>query len=142
MADETKQEETPSKRELQQRLEETRGDITQTVTEIKEIVSDQYDSAKETVTGVMDWRENFKEDPLVWSLGALSAGFALGYALGYAHKNTRGHKNSQIAAFADSLVDELSTVGEAYVMPTLNARIKGLFGFDFSDFLDEIGHAK
>ena len=98
---------------------------------------------KETVSGVLDYREQLLKEPLIWSLGTLSAGFALGYTLGYAHKDTRGSKNrSKIAAFADSIVDELGTVGQSLLMPALNTRIKELFGFDFSELLDEIGGAK
>lgn len=133
-----------SKAELQQRMEETRESISQTVEEIKETVTGQYETVKETVEGVLDYREQFQKDPLVWSVGALSAGFALGYTLGFAHKNASaaGHKHSQLAVFADSLVDELSVVGQSLVMPTLNSKIKELFGFDFSDLLEEIGHLK
>ena len=134
----------PSKAELQRRMEETRESISETVAEIKETVEDQYESVKETVSGIADWREGFQNEPLVWSMGALAAGFALGYTLGYAHKNTKaqGGKQSEIAAFADSLVDELSVVGKSMVMPTLNSRVRQLFGFDFSDMLEEIGNAR
>jgi hypothetical protein len=136
--------EEPSKAELQRRLEETRESISQTVEEIKETVTEQYESVKETVTGVLDYREQFQQEPLVWSIGALSAGFALGYTLGYAHKHTKthSHAHSQIAAFAESLVDELSVVGKSLVMPTLNLKIKELFGFDFSEMLEEIGQTR
>ncbi|HEY0006634.1 MAG TPA: hypothetical protein VGB17_17765 [Pyrinomonadaceae bacterium] len=136
--------EEPSKAELQRRLEETRESISQTVDEIKESVTEQYESVKETVTGVLDYREQFQQEPLVWSIGALSAGFALGYTLGYAHKNTdaHGHAQSQIAAFADSLLDELSTVGKSFIMPTLNFKIKELFGFDFAGLLEEVGETR
>lgn len=125
-------------------MEEARASISQTVEEIKDTVEDQYESVKETVSGVLDYREQFQKDPIVWSVGALSAGFALGYTLGYAHKNTKpaGRKRSDVAAFADTLVDELSTVGNSLVMPSLNAKIKQLFGFDLSDMLEEIGGAK
>jgi hypothetical protein len=99
---------------------------------------------KRTVDGVLDWREQFQKDPIVWSVGALSAGFALGYTLGYTHKNVgrSGQSHSQVAAFANSLIDELSAVGNTLVMPSLNSKIKELFGFDFSDMLEEIGSAK
>jgi hypothetical protein len=33
-------------------------------------------------------------------------------------------------------------VGNSLVMPSLNAKIKQLFGFDLSDMLEEIGGAK
>jgi hypothetical protein len=135
--------ETPSKRELQRQMEKTRESVSETVGEIKETVNQQVAVAKKTVAGVLDYREHFQNEPLVWSLGALSAGFALGYTMGYAHKETkRGKKNSQLAAFTNSLVDELSLVGNGVVMPPLNARIKELFGFDFSEVLDSISHTK
>jgi hypothetical protein len=130
----------PTKEELQLQMEDSRERLAQTVGEIKETVEEQYIAAKETITGVLDYREEFSKEPLVWSLGALSAGFALGYTMGYAHKRTKGSKKqSEIAAFANSLMEELSTVGNNMVMPSLNPKIKKLFGFDFSDLLDEIG---
>jgi hypothetical protein len=134
----------PTKAELQRRMEEARESISATVSEIKGTVEDQYESVKETIGGVAEWRDQFQKEPLVWSLGALAAGFALGYTLGYAHKNTAasGRKQSEIAAFADSLVDELSTVSNSLIMPTLNDNIRQLFGFDFSNVLEEIKSVK
>jgi hypothetical protein len=132
--------EAPSKKELQQQMAKTRESVAETVEEIKETVGKQVAVAKETVAGVMDFREHFQQEPLVWSLGALSAGFALGYTMGYAHKETKGGRNkSQVAAFTSSLVDELSLVGNSVVMPPLNAHIKEMFGFDFSAVLASIG---
>ncbi len=145
---ETRASEAPSeeltKAELQARMEKTRENLAESVEELKERVERQYDSVKETVTGVLNYREQFKEEPLVWSLGALSAGFALGYTLGYAHKNTKhtGRNHSQIAEFADTITRQLSTVGEHLVMPALNVQIKELFGFDFSKLLEEMSSAK
>jgi len=134
---------TPTKRELQRQMEKTREAVSETVGEIKETVNQQVAVAKKTVAGVLDYREQFQNEPLVWSLGALSAGFALGYTMGYAHKETkRGKKDSQVAAFTNSLVDELSLVGNGLVMPALNARIKEMFGFDFSEVLDSISKTK
>src|SRR6266496_4840018 len=137
-------EDQPTKRELQKEMEQTRESVAETVGEIKETVTHQYQAAKETVAGVLDYREQFQKEPLVWSLGALSAGFALGYTMGYAHKETDGSKrnHSQVTAFANSLVDELSVVGNSVVMPTLNARIKELFGFDFYEVLETIGKTR
>jgi hypothetical protein len=132
-----------SKRELQRQMERTRESVSETVDEIKHTVNRQYEAAKETVVGVLNYREEFQKEPLVWSLGALSAGFALGYTMGYAHKESRGlRKKSELAAFTDSLVEELSVVGNSVVMPTLNARIRELFGFDFSEVLNLIGTPK
>jgi hypothetical protein len=134
---------TLTKKELQQEMAKTRESVSETVDEIKQTVSRQYEAAKETVVGVLDYRKEFQKEPLVWSLGALSAGFALGYTMGYAHKETKGGKNkSELMAFTNSLVDELSSVGNTFVMPTLNARISEMFGFNFSDVLDSIGKTK
>jgi hypothetical protein len=132
-----------TKKQLQREMEKTREAVAETVSEIKETVGKQYQAAKETVTGVLDYREQFQNEPLVWSLGALSAGFALGYTMGYAHKETRGaRRKSEVAKFTNSLVDELSIVGKGVVMPTLNVKIKELFGFDFAEVLQSIGEAK
>lgn len=73
--------EEPSKEELQRRMEEARESITQTVTEIKETVTNQYYSMKETVTDALDWRQHFRKNPVAFSLGALSVGFLVGYGL-------------------------------------------------------------
>ena len=52
-------------------MEEARESISHTVEEIKDTVEDQYESVKETVSGVLDYREQFQKDPIVWSVGAL-----------------------------------------------------------------------
>jgi hypothetical protein len=132
----------PTKRELERQMQLTRESLAETIGEIKETVEQEYASAKRTVSGVLDYREQFKNEPLVWSLGALSAGFALGYTVGYAHKKSGGSKQSPLVAFADSMVDELSNVGEGLVMPALNIKIKELFGFDFSELLKDMGRTK
>jgi phage-related protein len=133
----------PTKAELERQMEETRESLSQTVQEIKDTVSEQVSSVKETVSGVLDYREQFQNEPMVWSLGALSAGFALGYTLGYAHKNIKGsRKRSEVAAFANTLATELSTVGKTMVMPALSTKIKDLFGFEFADLLEEMGGKK
>ena len=131
-----------TKRDLERQMDRTRESLAETIGEIKETVEQEYNSAKQTVSGVLDYREQFKNEPLVWSLGALSAGFALGYTVGYAHKNNKHGKQSPVMAFADSMVDELSTMGQGLVMPALNVKIKELFGFDFSELLKDVGASK
>jgi len=74
--------EEPSKEELQIRMEEARDSISQTVTEIKETVAQQY----ETVKDALDWREHFKKQPLAWTLGAAGVGFFVGYGIAAAVK--------------------------------------------------------
>lgn len=71
----------PSKEELQRRMAEARESITQTVTEIKETVTNQYYSMKESVTDALDWRHHFRKNPIAFSVGALSVGFLVGYGL-------------------------------------------------------------
>lgn len=73
MAVKSEQETTePSKRELQRQMQRTRESLAETVNEIKDTVDEEYRSVKRTVSGVLDYREQFKDEPLVWSLGALS----------------------------------------------------------------------
>jgi len=69
--------EDPSKEALQRRMEEARDSITNTVTEIKETVAQQYENVKDA----LDWREHFKKQPVAWSLGAAGVGFFVGYGL-------------------------------------------------------------
>jgi hypothetical protein len=67
----------PSKEALQRRMEEARDSISNTVTEIKENVAQQYENVKDA----LDWREHFKRQPLAWSLGAAGVGFFVGYGI-------------------------------------------------------------
>lgn len=69
--------EEPSKEELQRRLDEARGSITNTVSEIKETVANQVQAVKDT----LDWREQFKKRPVAWSAAALGVGFCTGYCI-------------------------------------------------------------
>src|SRR5215813_7189933 len=69
--------EGPSKEELQRRLDETRDSITHTVTEIKETVANQVQAVKDS----LDWREQFKKRPAVWSAAAVGVGFCTGYCI-------------------------------------------------------------
>lgn len=135
-------ERAPSKRQLQHQMERTREALAETVDEIKETVEQEVRAVKKTVSGVLDYREEFQKEPLVWSLGALSAGFALGYTVGYAHKSTKRGKQTPVMAFADSMVEELSTMGQGLVLPALDAKIKELFGFEFSALLGQMRGTK
>jgi hypothetical protein len=85
-AAETADDEEISKAELQRRMEQARETITQTVTEIKDTVANQYQSVKETINETLDWREQFRKRPVAFSVGALSAGFIVGYSLAAAFK--------------------------------------------------------
>lgn len=132
----------PSKEQLQRQMARTRESIAETVGEIKETVEQEVKMVKKGVSSVLDYRDEFQKDPLVWSLGALSAGFALGYTVGYAHKNTKGRKKGEITAFADTMIEQLSTMGQGLVLPALDSKISELFGFEFSALLEKVGKEK
>jgi hypothetical protein len=78
--------EEPSKEELQRRMDEARDSISNTVTEIKDTVVNQYQSVKETINETLDWREQFRKRPLLWSAGALGVGVWTGYCIAGAIK--------------------------------------------------------
>src|SRR6188474_3140590 len=83
--------EEPSKEELQRRLGQARDSITSTVSEIKETVANQVQAVKDT----LDWREQFKRRPVVWSAAALGAGFCTGYCIAnYVKGDERGYHSA------------------------------------------------
>ena len=136
----------PGKAELQRQMEETRESISETVAEIREVVSSQYESAvdkietvKETVTEVLDWRDKFKENPLVWGAGTLSVGILIGLGLarghdGPRHTRRRGRAQSIYDDVAETFLTRLSGIGDA-VLPVVSGQIKEMFGIDLSDYL-------
>ena len=85
----------PSKEELQRRLGEARDSISNTVTEIKETVANQVQAVKDS----LDWREQFKRRPVVWSAAALGAGFATGYCIAAFAKGDDADYESAIDRF-------------------------------------------
>src|SRR5881227_371563 len=113
----------PNQKELQRKIGQTRESLRGTVEAIQDKAEQQYVNVKQTVSDVLDYREEFQKEPVIWSLGALSAGFALGYTVGYSHKVGKTKKGSQIASFANSVVEELSHVGQRLILPELNAKI-------------------
>ncbi len=127
------------KAELQRRMEEARESISQTVGEIKDTVEGQYATVKDAVTGILDWREQFREDPIVWSVGALSAGFALGYTLGLAEKHgALGRKQGGVSGFADTLLKGLAAVRQHLPLAALDPTMKQLLGVELSELFDEM----
>jgi len=132
-----------TKEELQQRMEEARESLSETVGQIRETVEEQYASVKAGVSGMLDWREGFQQDPLLWSVGALAAGFAVGYTLGVASKRSgRRGKSPALSAFADGIIDELKNAGRRLPLLSLDPKTRALFGFDISKVLAEIGSEK
>lgn len=92
-------EEDASKEALQRRMELARDSITNTVTEIKENVAQQY----ETVKDALDWREHFKKAPVAWTLGAAGVGFFVGYGIAAALSEGDDDKVHYSSATAHSL---------------------------------------
>ncbi len=76
-----------TKEELQRRMEQARESITQTVTEIKDTVSTQYQQVRETISDSLDWREQYRRRPLAFSAGAAGLGLILGYSIAGAFKS-------------------------------------------------------
>ena len=70
-----------TKAELQRRMEEARESISQTVTEIKESVVNQYQQVRETISDSLDWREQFRRRPVPFTLGAFGVGILCGYSV-------------------------------------------------------------
>lgn len=70
-----------TKAELQRRMEEARESISQTVTEIKDTVVNQYQQVRETISDTLDWREQFRRRPVPFTIGAAGVGFLLGYSI-------------------------------------------------------------
>ena len=87
----------PSKEELQRRLDQARGSITNTVSEIKETVAHQVQAVKDT----LDWREQFKKRPVVWSAAAMGVGFCTGYCIANYVKGDSADYTAAIDRYGD-----------------------------------------
>jgi ElaB/YqjD/DUF883 family membrane-anchored ribosome-binding protein len=72
----------PTKEELQRRMEEARDSISQTVNDIKDTVTTQYENVRESISQSLDWREQYRRRPVAFSVGALGVGLLLGYSVG------------------------------------------------------------
>ena len=70
-----------TKAELQRRMEEARESISQTVTEIKETVVNQYQQVRETISDTLDWREQYRRHTLPLTIGAFAVGALVGYSV-------------------------------------------------------------
>jgi len=88
-------------------MDEARESITQTVTEIKETVTNQYYSVKESVSEALDWRTHFRKRPIAFSVGALSVGFLVGYGLAGTLKGN-GRGRSGYPSYQETDVYELT----------------------------------
>lgn len=105
--------EDPSKEALQRRMELARDSISNTVTEIKENVTQQY----ETVKDALDWREHVKKAPVAWSLGAAGVGFFAGYGIASCLSSENANKVHYSASAAQPLTSN------AYLSPAAGESI-------------------
>ena len=71
----------PTKAALQRRMEEARESISQTVTEIKDTVVNQYQQVKENISDTLDWREQYRRHTLPFTLTAFAVGTFVGYTV-------------------------------------------------------------
>ena len=121
--------EEPSKEELQRRLGEARDSISSTVTEIKETVANQVKAVKDT----LDWREQFKRRPVVWSAAALGAGFCTGYCIANYVKGDSGDYHSAIDRYGEesnSYAAQGLAGGAVMAAPGKSVRSKESNGYD------------
>lgn len=128
-----------SREELEARVDQARASIGRTVDALKDTIGERVDAVADTVNGVLTMSDQFQREPVAWSLGALSAGFAMGYSLGRAHHaKTTGGRPSKLARLADDVAAELATFGDALVSPGLAADLKQTFGVDLTGALARI----
>lgn len=124
-------EEDASKEALQRRMELARDSITNTVTEIKENVAQQY----ETVKDALDWREHFKKAPVAWTLGAAGVGFFVGYGIAACLSEDDDDKVHYSSATAHSLTSNpyLSQRDIPQRAGSIDAKSSGTNGQDRKD---------
>ncbi|HYH83957.1 MAG TPA: hypothetical protein VEX60_00655 [Pyrinomonadaceae bacterium] len=134
--------ETESKAALKRQMEEARESISDTVAEIKSVVTHQYEEVKETVETVkegvgeaLNWRDEFENNPLVWGAGAVSVGILIGFGIAHAfdEDEPRGRRK-QAAGRGERLVGELGGLADV-VLPTISGKVKELFGLDLDAYL-------
>lgn len=68
--------------ELQRRMEAARENISHTVAEIRDTVTTQYETVRNTINENLDWREHVRKHPTTISIAAGTVGFFLGLAVG------------------------------------------------------------
>ena len=103
--------EEPSKEELQRRLGQARDSISSTVTEIKETVANQVQAVKDT----LDWREQFKRRPVVWSAAALGVGFATGYCIANYAKGDSSDYDAAIDHYGEESIRYAATPAQPLI---------------------------
>ena len=135
---------TGGKAALRREMEDARESISETVAEIKSVVTHQYEEVRETVESVkegvgevLDWRAEFERNPLVWGAGAVSVGILVGFGIARAfdeEERPRRRGRKKTVTTGEHMVAELSGFAEV-VLPTISAKVKELFGLDLDSYL-------
>jgi hypothetical protein len=135
---------------LRRQLDETRDSISDTVAEIKSVVTHRYDEVRETVESVkegvgevLDWRGEFERNPLVWGAGAVSIGILIGFGIAHAfddEEDSRARGGKKSVGTGEHIVAELSGFA-GVVLPTISSKVKELFGLDLDAYL-RAAHAR
>lgn len=123
-------------------MDETRDSISETVAEIKTVVAQQYEEVRERVetvregvSEVLDWREQFERNPVVWGAGAVSVGILIGIGLAHAFDDEDDEGGGKPKKGGGSpVLSELTGLADA-VLPTISGKIKELFGLDLGHYL-------
>jgi hypothetical protein len=135
-------EESESKAQLRRQMEQARESISDTVAEIKSVVTHQYEEVRDTVETVraevgevLDWRTEFERNPRVWGAGAVSIGILIGFGIAHAfddEEKTKGGRKKRTTG--GHIVSELSGFADV-VLPTISSKVKELFGLDLDAYL-------
>lgn len=135
--------EAEGKAELRRQMEDTRESISETVAEIKSVVTHQYEEVKDKVETVrtevgevLDWRTEFERNPLVWGAGAVSIGIIIGFGIARAFDDEEegARRRKKGPTTGEHLVAELGGFADA-VLPTISSKVKELFGLDLDAYL-------
>jgi hypothetical protein len=70
-----------SPEQLQAQLDQTRESISKTVTEIQDTMTTEYNTVKTNLSEKLDWRQQVRQHPMAFSLGALAIGLLIGRGL-------------------------------------------------------------
>jgi ElaB/YqjD/DUF883 family membrane-anchored ribosome-binding protein len=136
-----------TKAALQRRMEEARESITQTVTEIKDTVVNQYQQVKENISDTLDWREQYRRHTLPFTLTAFAVGAFVGYTVMGAFKGEgeedyeedgafdriesgfdRGLKGSARSYAAQPVIGRSSAAYQRSSLPDANSQTEGGLG--------------
>lgn len=139
-----KQQVEDPKQLLERQMEQSRESIAHTVADIKDAVADEYQSIKQGISDTFDWREQFRQHPVAWMIGALSVGYVLGNSVSAAYRGTKSDDEllSYFAALGERFTVELSKRGMnilvpaltgTVLVPILTSQLEQAFGIDLSD---------